>query len=109
MFLGLSDPDPLVTSTDLDPDPSIIKQKHNEKPKFQLLCDFFMAFTSVPDPEDPHVFGPPGCASKSVRRRYASGSLPKCHGSTTLLSRCFLRLINFHFLLSNTAKEVKTG
>jgi hypothetical protein len=27
MFLGLLDPDPLVKGMDLDPDPSIIKQK----------------------------------------------------------------------------------
>jgi hypothetical protein len=27
MFMGLPDPDPLVRGTDLDPDPSIIKQK----------------------------------------------------------------------------------
>jgi hypothetical protein len=32
MFLGLPDPDPLVRGTDPAPDPSIIKQKQQEKP-----------------------------------------------------------------------------
>jgi hypothetical protein len=43
MFLGLPDPhpDPLVTSTDPAPNPSIIKQKKLEKPEFLLFCDFF--------------------------------------------------------------------
>ncbi len=32
--------------------------------------------TSVadPDPPDPHVFGPPGSGSGSIRQRYGSGS-----------------------------------
>jgi hypothetical protein len=42
MFLGLSDPDPLVRVT--DPDPFIIKQKNLEKPSFLLFCDFLMTF-----------------------------------------------------------------
>ncbi len=37
-------PDPLVRGMDPDPDPSIIKQKPYEKPKFLLFCDFFMTF-----------------------------------------------------------------
>jgi hypothetical protein len=45
MFLGLPDPqpDPLVTIT--DPDPSIIKQKQEEKSWFLPFCDFFMTFS----------------------------------------------------------------
>jgi hypothetical protein len=35
-----------------------------------------MKNTSVPDPDppDPHVFGPPGPGSESIRQRYGSGS-----------------------------------
>jgi hypothetical protein len=46
MFLGLldPDPDPVVRGTDLDPDPSISKQKLYEKPKFLLFCDFFLTY-----------------------------------------------------------------
>jgi hypothetical protein len=43
-FSGLLDPDPLVRGTDPDLDPSIIKQKQEEKPSFLLFCDFFMTF-----------------------------------------------------------------
>jgi hypothetical protein len=46
MFLGLLDPDPLVRGMDPDPypysDPSIIKQKLQEKPWILLFCDFFL-------------------------------------------------------------------
>ncbi len=37
MFLGLLDPDPLVR--DMDPDPSIITQKKEEKPWFLQFYD----------------------------------------------------------------------
>jgi hypothetical protein len=36
MFLGLPNPDPLVTSADPAPDPSIIKQK--SKKNLDLIC-----------------------------------------------------------------------
>jgi hypothetical protein len=36
MFLGLLDPDPLVRDTDLDPDPSIVKQ--NIKKNIDFYC-----------------------------------------------------------------------
>jgi hypothetical protein len=38
MFFGLPDPEFLCT----DPDPSINKQKNEEKPLFLLFSDFFM-------------------------------------------------------------------
>jgi hypothetical protein len=41
-FFGLLDPDPLVKGT--VPDPSISKQKLQEKPLFLLFCDFFLTF-----------------------------------------------------------------
>jgi hypothetical protein len=34
MFLGLSDPDPLVKDTYTDPDPSVIKQKSKKNNDF---------------------------------------------------------------------------
>jgi hypothetical protein len=37
MFLGLTDAEPLVRGTDTDPDPSIIKQKMQEKPWFFIF------------------------------------------------------------------------
>jgi hypothetical protein len=37
-----------------------------------------------PDPQDPHVFGPPG--SGSIGQRYGSGSAPTCLGSPTPVS-----------------------
>ncbi len=52
-FLSLADPDPLVRGTDPDPlvrgtdpdsDPSIIKQKWQEKPLCLLFCDFYVTF-----------------------------------------------------------------
>jgi hypothetical protein len=36
------------------------------------------AVISVPDPPDPHVFGPPGSGSGSISQMYGSGS---CSGS----------------------------
>jgi hypothetical protein len=46
MFLVLLDPhpDPLVTSTDPAPDPSIIKQNSKKTLISTVLCDFFMTF-----------------------------------------------------------------
>ncbi len=48
MFLDLPDPVPLIRGMDPDlapnPDPSIIKQKLEEKPCFLLFCDFFWTF-----------------------------------------------------------------
>jgi hypothetical protein len=42
MFLGLLDPDPDPLVRDMDPDPSITKQKIVRKtPWLLLLCDFF--------------------------------------------------------------------
>jgi hypothetical protein len=46
-FSGLLDPDPLVRGTVLDLDPSIIKQKQEEKPSFLLFYDFYMTFLSL--------------------------------------------------------------
>jgi hypothetical protein len=40
VFLGLLDPDPLVSA--MDPDPSIIMQKSKEKPWFHLFSDFWL-------------------------------------------------------------------
>ncbi len=69
-----------------------------------------------PDPQDPHVFGPPG--SRSISQSYGSGSgsfpfsvsgsATKCHGSSTLhiwihLS-CWIRV---HILNSNPDSEGK--
>jgi hypothetical protein len=94
MFLGLQDPDQLVRGTDLDPDPSIMKQKYHVKPFF---------FENVPlktnkDPEpDPLV--------REIRIR-GSGSVPKCHGSATLAQAkdfCYLTVscpITVAFFLS---------
>ena len=42
VFLGLLDPDPLVSA--MDPDPSIIMQKSKEKPWFHLFSDSFWLF-----------------------------------------------------------------
>jgi hypothetical protein len=41
MILGLLDPDPNPEFICTDPDPSINKQKNEEKPCFLLFCDFF--------------------------------------------------------------------
>ncbi len=41
---GLLDPDPDPLFKDMDPDPSITKQKQYEKPWFLLLSDFFLTF-----------------------------------------------------------------
>jgi hypothetical protein len=49
-------------------------------------CEFFIlsqktylqSSVADPDPSDPYAFGPPGSGS---------GSIPKCHGSATLLQR----------------------
>jgi hypothetical protein len=41
---SVADPDPF--QRDPDPDPSIIKQKWQEKPWFLLFCDFFFNFLS---------------------------------------------------------------
>jgi hypothetical protein len=40
--------------------------------------DYSMALGSVgdPDPDDTHVFGPPGSRSGSIIQRYGSGSFP---------------------------------
>jgi hypothetical protein len=43
-FLALLDPDPDPLFRDMDPDPSIIKQKKKEKPSFLLFYDFFLTF-----------------------------------------------------------------
>jgi hypothetical protein len=49
--LGLQDPDPLTTGTepepDLDPDPSIIKQKWFKKTLISTVCDFIYDFLSL--------------------------------------------------------------
>ncbi len=63
------DPDP-------DPDPSIIKQKKKEKPLFSV-CDFFHAFLSLKNDVNVPYLLP--CI-------LGSGSVLKCHGSTTPLS-----------------------
>ncbi len=42
--LGLLDPDPDPLVRGIDPDPSIIKQKKEKKPWFQLFWDIFMTF-----------------------------------------------------------------
>ncbi len=45
MFLGLPDSNRLVRGTDLDPDPSIIKQKSKKNlDSYCLFCDFFITF-----------------------------------------------------------------
>jgi hypothetical protein len=44
MFLGLSDPDPLVKGMDPDPDPSIIMQKKVRKPLIPNILLLFLTF-----------------------------------------------------------------
>jgi hypothetical protein len=48
-----------------------------------LLYMLLQAKTSVgdpdPDPQDQHVFGPPGSGSRSTSQRYGSGSFPFSH------------------------------
>ncbi len=86
VFLGLPVPDPLVTSIDLAPDPSIIMQKKWEKPWFLLFCDFFMTFSSWKMMSMYQCFGllpdlQRICKSEVWIR--CSGSVPK-YGYTTL-------------------------
>jgi hypothetical protein len=81
MFVRLPDPlpDPLVTSTDPAPDPSIMQQKIVKNLDFHCfvtsLCLFILEEkckgTGVSDP-DPYIIGPPGSASESVSQRYGS-------------------------------------
>ncbi len=60
------------------------------KPQWMILHStihtflYTIVFSSVPDPLDPHVFGPPG----SIGKRRGSADLEnksKCHGSRTLV------------------------
>jgi hypothetical protein len=93
MFLGLLDPDPLVRCTDLDADPPIIKQ--NSKKNVLLFCDvnlpsksnwqnnFFLRL-EVKD-ENRGIRGRIRIHWSEVRIR-GYESVPKCHGSTTLVT-----------------------
>ncbi len=74
MFLSRPDPehpDPLVTSTDPAPDPSIIKQNQYKKPLFLLFCDFFKTFYQCPGSASV-CFGHFGSASGSVSQKFGS-------------------------------------
>ncbi len=55
----------------------------------------YVLYSSVmdPDPQDPHVSGPPG--SGSISQRYGSGS-----GSFPFLSRCWVGYNDFDFFLT---------
>ncbi len=116
MSLCLPDPhpNPLVPSTDLNPDPSIIKQKQYEKPKFLLFCDFFYDFLPVFRIRR-YVFGPPGSASRSVRQRLqirgsgsASGSVPKCRIHNTAFS-FFSRLFTYSLVIQQSRWKLCSG
>ncbi len=41
---------------------------------FSQIHKIYGTYPSVPDPTDPHVFGPPGSGSGSTSQRYGSGS-----------------------------------
>ncbi len=92
MCLGFPDRDLLVRDTDQDPDPSIIKQKYWKKHWFLLLCNFCLTFffknnVNVPSKRRSltKIAG-----SRSISQRYGSpgsGSVPKFHGSATLLRK----------------------
>jgi hypothetical protein len=46
-----------------------------------------------PDPQDPHLFGPPGSGSRSVSQRYGSGSFPFLIDVLTRLKECLQKRI----------------
>jgi hypothetical protein len=73
MFLGLLDPDPLVTDTDPDPGPSIIKQ--NSKKNFGSYC-FVDPYQNGTDPQNclnrlrkSHAIVPLICVIKKIYKR----------------------------------------
>ncbi len=104
MYLGLPDPhpDPLVTSTDPAPDPSIIMK--DSKKNLEFYCSLTLWFfyqcsgsASVCGSEDPYVLGSPGSVSGSVRQRYGSEELdlpPDPYQDVTDLQHCSGRDVN---------------
>jgi hypothetical protein len=76
MVFGLPDPDldPLVTSTDPAPDPSIISKSSEKNLAFYCFCDFFVIFLSLKNDLNVPVFriririrrffGAPGSANR---------------------------------------------
>jgi hypothetical protein len=99
MLLGLPDPhpDPLVTSMDLAPDPSIIKLLYDllslkndvNVPVFRIRIRIRM-FLSLPDPHpDPLVRG------TDSRTRPRIWIVQKCHGSPTMYGRVCLPMASF--------------
>ncbi len=76
----------------------ILSLSKNCKKNLDFYCfvTFLWLFTIVPHPHTNPCFGPPG--SGSIRQRYglrirgsASGSVQKCHGSTTLFFDFYYR------------------
>jgi hypothetical protein len=57
-------------------DKSTVQSEEVWTGKLLSLGPFMQLYNSVgnPDPQDPHVFGPPG--SGSISQRYGSGSFP---------------------------------
>jgi hypothetical protein len=69
-----------------------------------------MVVPSVPDPPDPHVFGPPGSGSTS--QRYGSGSGSFYHQAKivrkTLIPTVLLFLLNFLSLKNDVNVPLKS-
>jgi hypothetical protein len=84
MFLGPSDP--LVTSKDPDSDHSSSSKYSKKNLDFYCFMTFYQCSGSVRyvsgPPPDPHTN--PLDRGTDPRTRIASGTVPKCHGSTTL-------------------------
>jgi hypothetical protein len=98
MFLGLPDPDPIITCT--DPDPTINKKKSKKKLDFYYLIFFyffllFVSAVNLPSKSNKKknlknlfIGGilPATDEKKHVVRIRGSVSLPKCHVSATLVT-----------------------
>ncbi len=83
-FLGLldPDPDPLVRGMDPEPDPLSVS-KYSKKTWISTVLWLLFDFLSL----------------KNVPKKGISGSIPKCHGSTTLVKRLYQ--LFYLFSLSN--------